>query len=238
MAVFFPDLLDGFLNPAFLKKTRDKFHYGETGLTEFQEVAREMLPLIRKEAFWESKESSVFMSGNYSMNDAYQSELSDVSYVDVVMSLGEGLDSLQENYSRQGMLSKSYMLEVLAGELLMQGYSAYNRFIETNTKQHVAKYHFLGSESFFPLEMLPHLLQRVTDKVTCNEAFCMLPKKSVAFVAELTQDEKIHCEGVCVGCNSIHCINRIADDSPTRRFMERMTDFPLTYGYSRIFGRL
>ncbi|MCM1155957.1 MAG: hypothetical protein NC314_10975 [Roseburia sp.] len=224
MAAFFPDLLEEFLTPSFLDKVRDKFHYGETQEKEFREVARKMYLLMQKEAFWESAEST-----NVSCTD---------SYADVVISLGAGLDSLQEQYSRQGMLSKSYMLEVLAGELLMQAYGAYNRYIGQNTDWHVARYHFPGSEDSYPLQMLPHLLEKTDGRVTCNEAFCMMPKKSVAFVAELTQDKNVRCEGICIGCGNVHCSNRTADDFYAKKYLAKMTDLPLTYGYSRIFGKL
>jgi len=229
MAVFFPEVLEEFLAPAFLEGVCRKFHYEETQLAELRAVAEEMLPLMREEAFWESKKT---LAG-----DSCRAETSDAEYEYVVMSLGEGIDRLQESCSEKGRLSQSYMIEVLAGELLIRGYDAYNRYISKNTDWHVARYHFPGSEKSFPLEMLPELLKELTQKVTCNAAFCMLPKKSVAFVSQLTQDEKLHCRGICVGCNRIHCPNRIREDSSVRKRIAELTDMPLTYGYSRIFGR-
>ncbi len=122
------------------------------------------------------------------------------------------------------------MLEALAGELLMESYAAYNRYVAETTDWHVARYHFPGSEEAYPLEMLPELLAGLTKRVTCNAAFCLIPKKSVVFVAELTQDESVQCEGICMGCHKMHCTNRIEDDFQTRRRM-------VHYGYSRIFGK-
>ncbi len=205
MAAFFADVLDGFLTPAFLEGVRKKFHYGDTLVVEFRTVAEEMLPLMRREAFWERKEAS----------PQNQKQTKGVVYEEVVLSLGSGVDCLQESYSQKGLLSQSYMIEVLAGELLMQSYNAYNHYIRHNTDWHVARYHFPGSEEEFPLEILPRLLKELTPQITCNSAFCMSPKKSVAFIAELTKDEKVHCEGVCVGCNNIGCSNRVADVTDT-----------------------
>ena len=128
------------------------------------------------------------------------------------------------------------MIEVLASELLLQGYAAYNRYIRKNTDWHVARYHFLGSEDDFPLEMLPDLLTELTPLITCNSAFCMLPKKSVAFIAELTQDDKVRCRGICVCCKNLNCPNRMVDDSLVEKRLSVLTDMPLTYGYARIFG--
>lgn len=235
MAAFFADLLDDFSSPAFLEKVRVKFHYEETQEEALKAVAEEMRPLICREAFWERRRIEVQTEEAVS---AYRTSFPEMQYERVVMSLGAGLDALQERYSGQGHLSQSYMLEVLAGELLMQGYGAYNRYIAETTDWHVARYHFPGSEEVYPLEKLPDLLKGFTGQINCNEAFCMIPKKSVVFVSELTQDQKVRCEGICVGCNSVHCANRIADDSREKQLWARMADVLLSYGYSRIFGKL
>lgn len=228
MAAFFPNVLDKFLSPTFLEEVRKKFHYDETQIHEFQAVAEEMLPLMREEAFWEK---SV-----YSGKNKHQSESYSVIYEQVVMSLGNGIDFLQERYSERKMLSHSYMIEVLAGEFLLQGYAAYNCYIQKNTDWHVAKYHFLGSEEDFPLEMLPELLKTLTPLITCNSAFCMLPKKSVAFIAELTRDDKVRCRGICVDCSNLNCSGRMAEGSLAWKRVPVMTDMQLTYGYGQIFG--
>lgn len=228
MAAFFPNVLDKFLSPTFLEGVRKKYHYEETQASEFQVVAEEMLPLMREEAFWERR---VSLEGN-----KHQSEEYNMMHEKVVMSLGNGVDRLQEKYSKRELLSQSYMIEVLASELLLQGYAAYNHYISENTDWHVARYHFLGSEEDFPLEMLPDLLKELTPLITCNSAFCMLPKKSVAFIAELTQDDKVQCRGICVGCNNLNCSNRMEDGGLVHKRLSVMTDMPLTYGYGRIFG--
>lgn len=233
MAAFFSDVLDEFLTPAFLNGVRKKYHYNplrqeaEMQTDELLSVAEKMLPLMRAEAFWERNEIRL---------ETFRSESLDASYEKVAMSLGNGLDDLQESYHRKERLSESYMLEVLASEILLKGYEAYNRYMARNTEWHVARYYFPGNGKEFPLEMLPRLLETLTPKIVCNAAFCMLPKKSVAFIAELTKDENISCKGICAGCKNIRCSNRIADEGPFRERMAGTADMPLTYGYSRIFG--
>ena len=224
MAAFFLDLLDDFLKDTFLHRVFKKFHYGKTQWEELYGVAKEMLPLMRKEAFWERRKSCCIHKCQ---------EHTHVKYEDVVMSLGNGLDHLQESYNKKGLLSEIYMLQNLASELLMLGYPSYNQYIENNLDWHVANYHFLGSEKEFPLEMLPKLLKGLTPKMTCNEAFCILPKKSVAFVAQLTQDKEIHCEGICAGCQSKNCQNYVTKDFQHRKDGK----IPLHYGYHRIFKK-
>lgn len=143
----FSDLLDGFLQPSFLETVQQKFHYEKTRLNELQAVAKQMLPLVKRDAFWERREDRS-LSGE-------TAEAAEVIYEDVAMTLGSGIDALQEDYHQKGMLSESYMLEVLAGELLMQAYRAYNRYVKEHAKRHVARYHFPGSEEEFPLAKLP-----------------------------------------------------------------------------------
>ncbi len=224
MKAYFPKLLDSFSGMDFIKRVCEKYHFEEINLRELQTVAEEMLPLMRREACWE-------VCAPWKWNGG---ERKDAVYEGVVMTLGRSLDCLQENYHKEGKLTESYMLEALASELLLQGYKAYNRHVREAGERHVARYHFPGSEKSLPLEMLPQILDEFSVQVSCNEAFCMLPKKSVVFLAELTQDEGVRCEGICVGCGNVGCSNRMEEDAQMER---TITDISLTYGYRRIFGK-
>lgn len=230
MAVFFPDLLERFSEAAFLESVCRKYHYGKEQEMELRAVAEEMLPLIQREAFWENRESGLFHEK--------RKETAGAAYEDVIMSLGSSLDRLQENYHEKEQLSQSYMLEALASELLLMGYGAYNRYVREKRNWHVARYHFPGSEEKFPLEMVPELLKGFQYQITCNTAFCIIPKKSVVFVAELTQDMQMQCESICENCHNAHCPNRVEGDFFRGRMLARMADMPLSYGYSRILGKL
>ncbi len=223
MEAFFPELLDRFSSEDFLRKVCAKYHYEEMRLGEMQAVAAEMMPLMRREAFWETCFPWIWES----------EEKKGVCYEGVLMTLGKGLDCLQESYHSKGMLTESYMLEVLAGELLLQAYQEYNCHVDKAGNWHVARYHFPGSEEGMPLKMLPEMLSRFSGSVSCNEAFCILPKKSVVFLAELTQDEKVRCEGICAGCKSINCPNKMEENIQIGRMLP---DIALTYGYRAIFG--
>ena len=64
----------------------------------------------------------------------------------------------------------------------------------------------------------------------------MLPKKRVAFIAELAQDDIVQCRGICIGCNNLNCSNRMEDDGLIQKRLSVMTDMLLTDGYRRIFG--
>lgn len=205
MTAFFHHVLDDFLTPAFLEEVRSKFHFSETHRMELRTVAKRMLPLMRKEAFWERKK--------YRMSGQCPAAKSDCVSEIVVMSLGRGIDCLQETYEKRELLLSSYMVETLAGEILMRGYEAYRQYVENETGLYVAGYHFPGSEENFPLAMLPDLLKECSLQITCNDAFCMIPNKSVAFIAELTYHENVHCKSICFGCNNKDCPNRMRDEN-------------------------
>lgn len=152
---------------------------------------------------------------------------------EVVMTLGAGVDALQECYLAESKLTEAYMVEVLASEILLVAYTAYNQYVRENTDRAVSRYHFLGADAAHPLEGLPELLTRSGLAVTCTEGYCMLPKKTVAFYAELTADKTVSCEGICMGCGRSDCPNRMdAAKSQGNRTLDR----PLTYGYARILG--
>lgn len=225
MALFFPELLHEFISADFLENVRKKFHFEAEQTAQIRTVAEKMLPTIREEAFYNRQ--------MYSMEQKSSLTNSDTAYECVAMSLGNGVDLLQESYGEKGLLLQSYMIEVLASELLIRGYNAYNNDIMEHSAKHVARYYFPGSEETLPLEVLPELLKNLTSKITCNDAFCMQPQKSVVFIAELTQDDAVNCQGICVGCTNKSCPNRMEKNNLIKK---RMTDLPLTYGYSRIFG--
>lgn len=96
MAAFFSEVLGAFLSPEFLEGVRRKFHYDDTKTAAFQAVAQEMLPLMREEAFWDSRA--------FSVEDCQLGKSADAVYECVIMTLGGGLDALQERYSEEGMV--------------------------------------------------------------------------------------------------------------------------------------
>ena len=139
MSIFFPDILDDFLKLPFLQRVKKKYHFEEHQMDELKAVAGEMLPLIRREAFWERKgwhasptQREAFWErkgwhASPTRKNVLQEEPENMTDLDkrweaVVISLGWGVDDLQESYSRKGMLSQCYMLEALAGELLLDSY--------------------------------------------------------------------------------------------------------------------
>lgn len=223
---------------SFLGTVMKKFHFGEEEREAFLAVGREVEAAACRDAgFWcipyEGKAELAF----------------------VVLTLGAGVDALQERYTREGRLSECYMAETIAGEVLLTSYRQFNAWMEAQNGQHVARYYFFGSfaktegeltggealmrPETLSLEAMSEGLRAMgLTEVQCNQACCLTPKKSVVFLAELTDDADVRCEGICAGCSRKDCGNRCVKEQEEERL--RWPDFAqraLPYGYSRILGR-
>ncbi len=223
MEAFFEEVLDRSVTAAFIGEVQKNYHYREEQREGLEQVARRLLPLLRREACWEQR-----IDGDDGQGAVYSQ---------VLMTLGQGPDLLQEQYGAQGLLTECYMVESLSCELLLLGYQAYNRYVEANTGYHVAQYHFPGGGGRFGLEEIPKWLARFTLPVQCTEALYLTPKKSALFAAELTREKGRRCPGICAGCENRQCVNRMEEGTPRERLSGKWADMPLPYGYSRIFGR-
>ena len=204
----FGKVIEKCVEEEFLRGICEKYHYLPEDREQLRQTAVAMQSIIRKESFWQHG-----LKKGETLPDC------------VVISLGEGIDRLQDTYSEKGELTSAYMVEILAGEILLLTYTAYNAYMERTTDYHVARYFFPGSEKEYPMTMLPKMLAQMDAGIVCNESFCMMPKQSVAFFALLTKDRNIKCRGICVDCGRKDC--------PNSTHKER----PLPYGYARILGK-
>ncbi|MBR1770411.1 MAG: hypothetical protein IJ747_00095 [Lachnospiraceae bacterium] len=228
MKPFFEQLLECMEEPLFLQEFARKYRYGQEQEAALASVAASMKTCIAQDV----------LAGKAGWDSA-ASAGSDLRRA-VCITLGPGIDQLQEDFLQQNLLSEAYMVETLASELLLKAYPQWNAYVAAAGDYRVRRYHFLGSDASYPLEQLPELLAWLQVPVTCTKAYCMLPKKSVAFWAELMEctalaadDAQAACEGICVGCGSSNCPNRMEKGHMPGT---DMTDRPFTYGYSRIFG--
>ncbi len=77
----------------------------------------------------------------------------------VSMTLGAGVDRLQERYMRNGQLEEAYMLDCLASELLLQMYGEFNAAYARFHRRYVKRYVFIGDE--IPASAIPDLLRDI-----------------------------------------------------------------------------
>lgn len=213
-------LADKLTDTNFITFVSNKFHYSVEDMEGLCLVAKELAPLIRGEALCLHRPFS------------YE----DKTCRAVFVTLGEGVDSLQEKYLADELLTEAFMVEALANELLLEAYKLVNDMIAQEMDYHVTRYHFMGNDDKLPLKAIPDVLACLNAPAVCNEAFCMEPKKSVVFLAELTKEEGAHCEAVCMGCNRADCPNRM-EIRKDRDSWEDLVVIPRNYGASRIFSK-
>ena len=229
---------------AFLESVMSKAHYASEDRELLVDVLGKILDCMEEDAAWGAKDAEAGRAQEMGqVAGASQAR-------EVVMTLGAGVDRLQEELLSEGKLTEAYMVEVLGSEILLLAYTVFNSWVREHTDFAVKRYYFLGmgeravigeadgrekaAEVDLRLSALPGMLERSGLPVTCTEGYCMVPKKSVAFYAELSKDRGVICEGVCLGCGRKDCPNRM--EAGERMKGNRVLDRPLTYGYASIFG--
>lgn len=228
----------------FLHSVMKKYHYNEEEYPVLRRLAEEMYTCLQEEAVWQ----------DLLCEEAFSEK--EQPFYAIGITLGKGIDDLQENYLKKELLTESYMIEVLSSELLLKSYRSYTEWTSDHRNLHASRLYFLGSGGDFgsggdygstavqtelnrqlQIEYLPELLKKLDLPITCNKAYCMLPKKSVVFYAKLTTDPFVKCAGICLGCGRRDCPNRMEEKEDFPLHFADMTDRPLSYGYARIFSK-
>ncbi len=218
---FFQDVIEQCSDVAFLKQVSKKYHFEEAMLADLEGVA----VLVKKA-----------ISEMASFDYRILTDEKDRRMAEVAMTLGEDLDHLQDAFGSQGLLMESYMVEALGNEILLQAYSAWNQYVTEKHGIFVERYIFFGGDDSTAVEDMRHVLSGLQIPVICNEAYCLIPSKSVVFSARLSEKET-KCLGICTGCNNRNCPNRMEAHKQGIPQLQELLKGPLPYGYARIFGK-
>ena len=139
----------------------------------------------------------------------------------VLVTLGAGVDELQDACTKEGRLGESYMVECIAMELLGNAYEQSAERIHDHYGLWIGGFDFLGST--VPIEEMETLFCILEpQEVSYNQAYMLTPKKTVAFYTDLTEVRQESYCNQCAACRNTKCAHRRA---------------PLTYGYQQIFGK-
>lgn len=186
------------LTSAFLERVQRRYHYETKDMELLKSVAKDMAGCMR----WQES--------TYLMFDETQEGIS----ATVIMTLGAGVDLLQERYQSTGRMLESYMVESIGAELLMQGYKELERWIKEQTGYCVAAYHFFGEDADYSLGRMQEAIACAGQtKVTCNEGFCLTPRKSVVFCIDLSGNEEENCGEICAACSRREECSYFHDDA-------------------------
>lgn len=144
----------------------------------------------------------------------------------VVMTLGQVFDDLTERYERKEELLLAYAVECLAMELLKKSYDIFKEAIYEREGKYPGEYYFLNDEEMIYMSEI--LEQMRIREVRCNEAFALIPQKTIVFLTELSYEKKGGCIRLCENCSQVNCPNRMQTLEERRPV--------LNYGYQRILG--
>ncbi len=133
-----------------------------------------------------------------------------------IVTLGEAVDQLEEDYQSNGEFLKSYQLQCIAMALLEKSYQELGGYFTEHYGKQIRRYCFPGSE--LPLIWMDEALKKSGQSVVhCNEAYMLLPKKSVVFYVEFEPENVGETGGnhvekqerlLCQNCNNLSCQNR------------------------------
>ena len=202
------------LNREELLAAAADWHFGSEVFPEFQERYRALLPFLETQidVAWEPEELTAYCA----------------------VTLGAGIDRLQERCSDSGDMSGAYMLECLGCVLLQKAYDIVDELLRENMGLYVQRYVFPG-DGELPLSDNGRILRRIREAgdareagrssgsgrsgkstgeernpyspaVSCNESYMLTPQKSVVFVAVLGADRTDR--HLCDACPSLTCPNR------------------------------
>ena len=120
------------------------------------------------------------------------------------ITMGEGYDRLQKDYTEKQQLSQSYRMEMLGMEYLRKGYTLFNEAVHAEGLGYPGEYHYL-EDSQQILQACDYLKSKQFMAVDYNRYGVLIPSKSVIFKASLKQGTGPDCTNTCAVCTAIHC---------------------------------
>lgn len=167
----------------------------------------------------------------------------------VIVTLGGGVDELQNRYTQKERLTEGYMVECISMELLRIAYEQAADRIHAHTGKWMSGFEFVGDA--IPFTYMKEIFRLLDpQEVSYNQAYMLTPKKTVVFLTDLCEERKDSYCHICANCTYLACPNRMIGNghNPEELWGGRSTvesdvevhgariKQNLTYGYQRIFG--
>lgn len=177
-----------------LRKLIRRYRFSEADFSRLSALFQALEPIVQPRAYyvWKQKEDPV----------RYE------DYAIVFLSLGDGVDALQDVYLEREAVTEGYMIECLASELLLKAYKECVRLLQAERGKWAEKIDFLGDT--YPLELMERFYADFEGMpITFNAQYVLQPKKSVVFLLPMlsAQEGKEHtpCH-ICENCKNVDCI--------------------------------
>ena len=178
-----------------------RYHFEEKDKNDILRLYRQIMPRIHSEFHYVVKESDSILRRDNKCDSKADCPKEQVV---VIATLGQAFDEYQENLLTRGDIHKGYMLDCIGLELLWAAYDEIDKKLHEITGKYAGNYIFTGDNSL-PMSEVPRLMGFLGQKVVIyNEAYAMIPKKSVLFVVPLL-NEKQKKSNRCSCCNNVNC---------------------------------
>lgn len=233
-----------------LKNMCSRYHFKDSDLVLLQRTYRECFSI--------SQVSVYYMKYiGYNNEKAINKTEERNNCFAVLMTLGQQVDDSQSGLMEAGHLSEAYAVECLSMEILSKAYEELEGLLEQETGMSCGEYFFPGSDG--SMEETAVILDTMKQcEVRYNEAYALIPQKSVVYIIEMKEvwkeqstkavtEEKESVSSlskslslnkkICASCNRKDCTERIKENVQTGIMEdERTLDTNYNYGYQRIFG--
>ncbi len=169
----------------------ERYHFALRDLARLRQVGALVLRAAEPRLYWER----------------LTAEESPREEIAVIVTLGAGVDELQNRCQQRERLTETYMAECVGMELLRAAYEQTAERIHESTGKWLSDFAFVGEKvPFTRMEEIFRLL--APDGVSYNQAYMLTPKKTAVFLTELCGERKDNYCQICAGCTNLSCRNR------------------------------
>lgn len=202
----------------FVANVISKYHFDETAKGKLTDIYGQIKECAKPYAIYRINQKA---TGIRTIDDSQAAV--------VAMTLGSGVDELQDEYNAEGCLDEAYMIDCIANELLLHMYEEFNKEYGRYHRRYIKKYIFVGEE--IPLTDNKRLLEELKinkktanynaldyedndsntlekEEIISNEYGVLTPTKSVIFYALLSDNPNEKCQRICAGCSNYTCENK------------------------------
>ncbi len=119
----------------FVANVISKYHFDEASREKITDIYGQIKTCARPYAIYRINQKATGIRA-----------IDDCQAAIVAMTLGAGVDKLQDEYNSAGCLDEAYMIDCISNELLLHMYEEFNREYGRYHRRYIKKYIFVGEE--------------------------------------------------------------------------------------------
>lgn len=194
--------LEAGLSQQELEEAGRRYHFDVNKMPEFITNYKKLQPMIHAVGCYRI----IDQNGKKPDKDSFSLCGNEKGMAAAVITLGKAFDDYQDSCLRKQDIDKAYQIECLGMEILTKAYCSFNLFLHEELNLWPGEYRYPGSN--FALEQTTLILEILSQKqVSCNSAYVMNPRKSVAFVVPLYEEQMQNAQ-TCEKCDNVNCLYR------------------------------